>query len=152
MAPVRDRIARRGAGLAGTAGQAFERGSPRRRRPPRYAPNSSTLLYLALGTSTCDTDVPTVGAHLGVGMQVFNTSTLIPCGRGSIHLRQPEMKMFGCERYIEQRKRGQKALSPIVASPYRSWAILRLHQLKPSVDAGVVGNTGSLGIGASLQC
>ena len=71
IAPVRDRIARRGAGLAGTAGQAFERGSPRRRWPPRYAPNSSTLLHLALGTSTCDTDVPTVGAHLGVGMQVF---------------------------------------------------------------------------------
>ena len=27
--------------------------------------------------------------------------------------------MLGCERYTEQRKRGQKALSPIVASPYK---------------------------------
>ena len=111
--PVRDGVARRGAGLAGRARWAVEGGAPRKRRSASYAPNSSTLHHLALGTSTCNTSVPTVIADVGVGKQLHETYLRSPLAEVYIPLRRLEMKMPGRERYTQLRKRGQRALSPI---------------------------------------
>ena len=116
LAPVRDRVAQRGASLAGRAGKASEMGSPRKRRSAIYAPKSSTLHHLALGTANCDTGVPTVRAHLGAGMQIVETYPRTPRAMVSCPLRQPEMKMLGCERYTQLRMRAGEPCRPFVAS------------------------------------
>ena len=116
LAPVRDRVAQRGASLAGRAGKASEMGSPRKRWSAIYAPKSSTLHHLALGTANCDTGVPTVRAHLGAGMQIVETYPRTPRAMVSCPLRQPEMKMLGCERYTQLRMRAGEPCRPFVAS------------------------------------
>ena len=50
--------------------------------------------------SLSEFNVPLTAQHLHLRLPVLNTSTVVPYGRGSIHFRQPEMKMLGCERYI----------------------------------------------------
>ena len=72
--------------------------------------------HLALGTANCDTGVPTVRAHLGAGMQIVETYPRTPRAMVSCPLRQPEMKMLGCERYTQLRMRAGEPCRPFVAS------------------------------------
>jgi hypothetical protein len=115
--PVRDGVARRGAGLAGRARWAVEGGAPRKRRSASYAPNSSTLHHLALGTTTCDTSVPTVRAHSGVGMQIVEIYLRTPRAMVSFQFRTLEKEMLSRERYTQLRNLQRGSSPPFVACP-----------------------------------
>ena len=73
--------------------------------------------HLPPGTSTAETSVPLTVQNLHLRLPVLNTFTLRPSEGESIQHRQRKMKMLGRERCTQLRKGGQRALSPIVASP-----------------------------------
>ena len=86
------------------------RGPGRGRTPPQHT-------ILRLEPATAEPSVPLTVQHLHLRLLVLNTFTLRRSEGESIQHRQRKMKMLGRERCIELRKGGQRALSPIVASP-----------------------------------
>ena len=82
-------------------------GSPRWRRPARYASLSSPLPHVALIASTCDTGVPTVRALVGKGMQLLRENMRSSPADVLLYFRQSEKKFVCRERYTQLREGGR---------------------------------------------